>query len=305
MNIGIIGAGAIGLVSAYYLNKNHHVTLYVRSENQLQAILENGIHYIYKQELKGEKVTVKLFNEWKGEEDLTVIAVKQYQLVAVLEKIEEQTNKIGTTLFLQNGMSHIHMLKESSLRDILIGIVEHGAIKENEHTVIHSGIGSIKLAVLKGSCKDTLTQLTDKQLSSFQMFHEPNYFTIMQKKLFVNSIINTLTSILKVRNGQLVENEHYISLMNLFMEEIFQVLALNDEEKVVYKQYCIQLIHQTKRNKSSMLRDLEEFRKTEIDAILGYIIDEAEKKKVAIPITTSYYYMIKGQEQMMVRSEHI
>jgi 2-dehydropantoate 2-reductase len=34
MEIGIIGSGAVGLLSAAYLSKNHDVTLYTRRKEQ-------------------------------------------------------------------------------------------------------------------------------------------------------------------------------------------------------------------------------------------------------------------------------
>lgn len=46
-----------------------------------------------------------------------------------------------------------------------------------------------------------------------------------------------------------------------------------------------------------MLKDIEEGRETEIDAILGYILKEAEMKKMSAPYTESLYCQIKGRER--------
>ena len=302
MNIGIIGAGAIGLLCAYHLNKKHEVTLYVRSEQQIQQLRKKGLCYTYKKETKCAEINVKRFEDWIGEDDLTIVAVKQYQMQSIYMKMEQLSGSIKAMLFLQNGMSHLQMVRKTSVSNVMIGMVEHGAMKENEHTVVHTGIGAIKLSVIKGSGEQIVSELVQNNLSSFQIIHEPNYLAIMQRKLFVNSIVNPLTSILKIQNGQLLENDYYHQLMNLLMEEIVRILSISDSERVEYQQYCLHVIKKTAHNKSSMLRDIEENRETEIDAILGYIIEEAKRKKIKAPISTSYYYMVKGIEQTVERS---
>ncbi|KAB7669275.1 2-dehydropantoate 2-reductase [Bacillus sp. B1-b2] len=298
MKIGIIGAGAIGLLCAYQLNKKHDVTLYVRSENQFKKITENGLCYTFKEETTCVQINVKYFSEWCGKEDCTIVAVKQYHLEGIFHKIKQFSNDMMSIMFVQNGMSHLSAIKELEFRNVLVGIVEHGALKENLHSVIHTGIGSTKMATIKGEeGSNIVRELIESDLSVFPFIHEPNYELFMQKKLFVNSIVNSLTSILKVKNGELLKNEQYKKLVSLLMEEIIQVLTLSKEEAIEYRHYCFQIIKNTANNKSSMLRDLEAHKTTEIDAILGYIIKRAESIHMNASISTSYYYMIKGMEQ--------
>jgi 2-dehydropantoate 2-reductase len=52
----------------------------------------------------------------------------------------------------------------------------------------------------------------------------------------------------------------------------------------------------TAANHSSMLRDLEEQRQTEVDAILGYILEKAEEREINTPILKAFYYAVKGKE---------
>jgi 2-dehydropantoate 2-reductase len=46
-----------------------------------------------------------------------------------------------------------------------------------------------------------------------------------------------------------------------------------------------------------MVSDIRNKRKTEIDAILGYIIDRSNVENIQIPITWSFYQMVKGMEE--------
>ncbi|PAD26893.1 2-dehydropantoate 2-reductase [Niallia circulans] len=297
MEIAIIGAGAIGLLCAYQLKEKHDVTLYVRSKQQYERILEKGIYYKANDEKKNRTVRVRFFKEWNGQEELTIVAVKQYQLASIYEKMEKMGDKIKAMCFLQNGMGHIETIRNSRVANILIGIVEHGAMKEDEQTVIHTGVGAIKIACIKGKMDDIVTTLTTATNKDFLFIMENKYEIMLQKKLVVNCIVNSLTSILLVPNGLLLENAYYSQLMTMLMNEVLEVLTITESEKKIYREYCMEVIGKTALNKSSMLKDMEAGRPTEIDAILGYIIEEAKKKKQSVPIANAVYLMIKGKER--------
>ena len=45
-----------------------------------------------------------------------------------------------------------------------------------------------------------------------------------------------------------------------------------------------------------MLKDLEAGRETEVDSILGYLLEEAQRKEMIAPLIYNYYHLIKGKE---------
>ena len=95
---------------------------------------------------------------------------------------------------------------------------------------------------------------------------EENYEEMLLKKLVVNAVINPLTSILQIKNGELIENPHYFQIVKSLFTEIQECLHLQKPEH--YFNNIIMVCEQTAKNKSSMLWDLEEKRPTEIEAIL-------------------------------------
>jgi 2-dehydropantoate 2-reductase len=48
-----------------------------------------------------------------------------------------------------------------------------------------------------------------------------------------------------------------------------------------------------------MLKDIETGRKTEIDAILGFLLEEAQKQEKQAPIIKNLYLLVKGKENNM------
>nr|MCG0057130.1 hypothetical protein [Escherichia coli] len=64
------------------------------------------------------------------EADLIIITVKQYHLKEIIPFIKTLT--IHTPLlFIQNGMSHIEILKNLPQSTLYLGTVEHGAMRTN------------------------------------------------------------------------------------------------------------------------------------------------------------------------------
>ena len=54
---------------------------------------------------------------------------------------------------------------------------------------------------------------------------EEDYENMLLKKLVVNAVINPLTAILGIKNGELIENKHYFELVKMIFSEIEQCLA--------------------------------------------------------------------------------
>jgi 2-dehydropantoate 2-reductase len=294
MKISIIGAGSIGLLFAASINSAFSVTLYTRTSQQAREINHHGL--ILKKGLNQTRIDVHAlpFSEWAGtKEELTIIAVKQYQLNSILSKMNELKITLRNLLFIQNGMGHLKLLENLKANNIFLGSVEHGAQKENAFTVRHNGGGDINVAVFRGEA-GILQQFAALVPSDFSLSFRDDYYKMLENKLIVNAVINPLTALLQVENGELIRNKYYFdSLRNLFTEISF-ILNLNDVDEQFNN--IINICNKTANNRSSMLKDLDNKRMTENEAILGFLLDEANKQKKKAPLIESYFYLLKGKE---------
>jgi len=293
MQIGIIGGGAIGLLFACYLSKSNQVTLYCRTNDQARLMNKYGIDLKYHGMVDNFTIKAKQSEEISAEE-LFIIAVKQYQLEQierVLSHIPAQTPLI----FIQNGVAHLKFIENLSHETIIVGVVEHGALKEKTNYVHHTGEGVTRLALFRGNEQSVLPIIHKLNTISFPFVFEKDYIEMVFGKLIVNAVINPLTTILKVKNGELMLNSHYLHLVNLVLEEVVKVLDISDREKVFNR---IQTIcENTANNQSSMLKDILNNRQTEIDGIIGGLLHIAETKKLKVPVLQFLYHSIKGMER--------
>jgi 2-dehydropantoate 2-reductase len=291
MKIGIIGGGSIGLLYAYYLSELYDVTLYTKTLKQLHSVSTSGVHLIVNNLEDGRLIQSKLFNEWSGEEDLTIVAVKQYHIEGIIKQIIKQQQFMTQFLFLQNGMGHLKLLNSLEPQTVYLSSVEHGAIRTNEHTVEHRGNGQTKIALFNGTL--SLPE-SFYHISNFPVTLEKDYYEMLLKKLIVNAIINPLTALLKIKNGQIINNDHFFSVAKTIFTEIASVFLLENKDK--YFEYFQEVCKNTAENHSSMYKDIEAGRPTEIDAILGYILEEAESRNIQTPICQTMYHFIKGKQ---------
>ncbi|WP_099363098.1 2-dehydropantoate 2-reductase [Fredinandcohnia onubensis] len=288
MKIGIIGGGSIGLLFAGYLSEKHDVTLYTRTERQASEINQNGVTIENENTSNTYRVQAVSSNASVIGEDILFIAVKQYILKDVLSQIKD-LEKVQTVCFLQNGMGHLDFMKKLDNMNILVGVVEHGALKFNDTTIIHTGVGRTKLAIFKGDFPTF-----DITTEEFQIECHHDWYEMITSKLIANAVINPLTALYGVKNGELLQNEYFKNQVKSIFSEIVSVIPCNEEQMW---ELVTTICKNTAQNKSSMLRDIEEGRKTEIEAILGYVLAEAKKIEREVAITQFLYDSIKGMER--------
>ncbi|WP_409305321.1 2-dehydropantoate 2-reductase [Peribacillus sp. SCS-155] len=290
MNIGIIGGGAVGMLFAGFLSDRHEVTLYTRTKEQASAINGKGLQILRGHHKKKKNVKAVHIQERIEEEDLLIVAVKQYDLGSALSYI--QTNK-SPLLFVQNGFAHVERVSRLHNEYIYLGVVEHGARRHDLHTVEHTGTGLTKIAAYRGSI-DKLDFLMEHS-EEFPFSFLEDYHKMLIEKLVVNAVINPLTAILGVKNGDLLSNPYFHELFQRLFNEIAIILEL--EPASLYQEHIEHVCRATSNNQSSMLKDLERGKQTEIDSILGYILSAARTEGKPHQLTHTLYTMVKGREK--------
>jgi 2-dehydropantoate 2-reductase len=293
MKIGIIGGGAIGLLTAAYLCNRHDVTIYTRRLAQANLLNRENLRLVRHNGERTVPVRAVPLEEAQIDADVVFIAVKQYDLPHVLENSHRQWPPEATLVFLQNGMGHLRWLAELKQENIVVGIVEHGAFKQDDRTVVHTGIGKMMLSVFRGHF-GLAKQLFHDPIPRFFIGCEHDWRDMMTKKLVVNAVVNPLTAVLRVRNGDLLRVGPYQEMMKLLFSEVRSALELNDGEAAW--NHIVQICEKTAANRSSMLADVERGRKTEVDAILGYVIACGEERKVPTPLSRFLFHAVKGME---------
>ncbi|UOY93739.1 2-dehydropantoate 2-reductase [Ectobacillus sp. JY-23] len=290
MKIGIVGAGAVGLLFGFYLGKHAQVTMYTRTLKQADLIQEQGIVCYTSGKAETTAVKAKVLGEELPADEFLLVATKQYHITDLLPLLSECESK--RIIFAQNGMGHLSAM-QTIQKSIAVAIVEHGAKKVSGNEVEHTGQGVTKFGIVQGDSMD-FTSFLACFTSAFTVLEELDWKQVMQHKLIVNACINPLTALYRVSNGELIYNAYFYQTMRQLFIEVLQLLDVQESE-FHWKRVC-EVCEQTASNKSSMLTDVTSNRPTEIDAILGYLLQLPKAREVKAPLVSFLHKSIKGLE---------
>lgn len=285
MNIGIVGAGAIGLLFGAYLSESgHRITFLVR-----ETSIANQF-YIEKNVGSPGQIACEIVSNMADlkQMDLIIIAVKYHHLT----QLEDQLNSLPLDiplLFIQNGLSHIAFLEQLKQETILIGSVLHGAVKKNNSTVQHLGIGPTYIGFYKDEWT-SINNLVENINDQFPLILTPNIEEILVKKAMLNCLINPLTTIARVTNGELIKNSSYKVILRGIYDEMMEAFE-EWKEKLTWGE-VVALCENTGSNRSSMLKDFENGRMMELDTIVGAILERATQRKKTLPILHAFYLLL-------------
>ena len=124
---------------------------------------------------------------------------------------------------------------------------------------------------------------------------------LLWEKIFINIGINAIAAINNIPNGGLIESEELRILMKNAITEAWEVAnALNipvDSSPDRYIEFTYSVCAKTKPNRNSMLQDLDNGRKTEINFINGKIVEYGKKFGISTPINQKLTHEIKKLEK--------
>lgn len=121
----------------------------------------------------------------------------------------------------------------------------------------------------------------------------------MYLKLIVNAIINPLTAIHDIANGQLIANDRLKPDASSLLQELTPLLTclLPKMSTDEIASHIVQVAQNTANNSSSMRQDLKAGKQTEIDFITGYLIKQAKSHQIELSQHATILNKIKRLEQ--------
>jgi 2-dehydropantoate 2-reductase len=117
-------------------------------------------------------------------------------------------------------------------------------------------------------------------------------------KLLVNVGINALTALTGFKNGQLLDYPETARLMEKLVSEAAEVArrkGVQIEENPMDR--LRKAVEATRENRSSMGQDFDHRRKTEIDAINGAVVKEAQPLGIPVPFNQAVTDLVKAIEK--------
>jgi len=301
MKIAMIGPGAMGSLFGGLLTlSNEELWLVGYKPEQVERICSEGL--IFEERGKVQIIPMRATPDVRsvGKADLVIFFVKTYDTERAVSDSLVLEKEETIFLTLQNGLGNEEALcKKIDPKKVILGITGHGATLIKPGHIRHAGWGKTYIG-------ERNHQITDRVNQIAQMFTKAGIETevsshihdLIWEKLFMNVGINALTALTGLKNGQLLDYPETVRLMEALVSEAVEVarkkgiqIEGNPVEKVKW------VAEATRENRSSMGQDVDRRRKTEIDAINGAIVREAEGLGISVPYNRMVTELIKVIER--------
>jgi 2-dehydropantoate 2-reductase len=309
MNIGIVGQGAIGSLLAYYLKDLSPVLLVKDTATHAKSIIDLKGHCSQLNFIKASVQAPLASDLTRCTFDCLLISVKAYQLPQLIVHIRPWLATNTRLIIIQNGMGGAQMLAAAFPKNLLyVGTTTDAIYASNKNSYQITAVGRLDIGPLwemrntshhrPTSLNNTMNSLeTEKQwIMQLLRFHPHALYhhdvsQALYTKLAINAVINPLTAILQIKNGQLRDYPHKVSTLKQEVFSIYEAIALVYFPDALSHAIDI-VIDATSGNWSSMCQDVKHKRLTENEAVLGYLLKLANNNKLDTPLMADLYQQL-------------
>jgi 2-dehydropantoate 2-reductase len=298
MTVGIVGAGALGCVYGGYLHRaGERVHLIDVWDDHVAAINGDGLAI----ESNGERETLTPDATTEPDDigvvDVAFVLVKATQTRAAVRNARSVFGEETTVVTLQNGLKNVDILGELvDESHIVSGTTMVGATVLSPGTVRLYRTGETVIGGDEEHRVDEIVSLLERANLPVSTVADPRQ-AIWSKQL-VNVAVKPTAALTGLPNGKLVASEAVRSLMDHLLSE---TLAVADEAGFSLPEddplgRVIDVCERTQDKRSSMLVDIQQERKTEIDHINGAVVEYGDRYGVATPYNDAVTTLVRARE---------
>ncbi|MFH2008034.1 MAG: 2-dehydropantoate 2-reductase [bacterium] len=309
MRIVIVGAGALGgLVGAHLAESGEDVTLVEINQARVKLLNETGL--FISAGSKGERcIRIKVVPSVEGMEpaDLVFVSVKSYQTEAAVRGVESIIGPDTRVLSMQNGIGNAEKMAEIlGPERVLTGITYHSIQHTGPNRLRYrGGIKPIQISAFTGKITPEVEAVGEVfRVAGLNTNVVENVDHAIWQKLLHNAVVNPVSALTGLTCRELLDDDECQQFMRALCTEIVAVMRARgvpivDEEDpyrpVVGSQKALG------KNRPSMWQDLSRGLPTEIDALNGAIVREAERLGLEAPLNYGIERFMKSRENQVLR----
>ena len=222
-----------------------------------------------------------------------LVLVKSWQTERAASQLAQCLSEEGLAVTFQNGLGNDLILSRAlGNQRVSRGVVTLGATLLGPGFVYAGGNGVVTLEAHPRL--DAICEML--RVANFETNIVEDAQPMVWSKLIVNAAINPITTLLRVKNGEILINPSARELMREIAEEAASVantLGIN-LPFLDPMQYVEQVAERTAENVSSMLQDVLRGAPTEVDAINGAVTHVGELKGIPTPVNRVVWSLVKA-----------
>jgi 2-dehydropantoate 2-reductase len=310
MKITVVGSGATGASYGGHLARSgHDVVLVDTWQDHVDAINRDGLRV---DGVLGDhriKLPASAASNGAagGGAEVAIVFVDANNTAKAAETLAGLLAPDGFAITFQNGIGNVEKLQAALGPERVLGgssMCSAAARAPGHVTLTH--MGTTSLGETTGSDSPRVQAMLDAlRTAGFEAEHEPNVMGLIWQKFVVNCATNAIAATTGLRGGEIARLPELDAFQDRVLEEIMAVTRAKDIRlphphiAAKVKENCYK-----KFNKPSMLQHVEAGRRTEIEALNGALIREAQALRIPVPHNEALVALLKGRELHQQRRIH-
>lgn len=304
MKIAIAGSGAMGCRFGSMLDDAGNNVLLVDSWfEHVKAINNKGLEIVDENGSRYKKMTAIFPEEAFGEVDLLIVFTKAMQTDSMVNSCKQLIGENTRVLTLQNGLGNIENLEKYVPRDRLIaGVTTFGTELLGPGKIQALGSGEVQIMQVNGEITNEIREIaTIMNQAGLNVEISPDVFVSIWKKVAFNCVLNPLCTLMGSTVGTVGSYTAINEVIHQIIDEI--ILVAQAERVKLEKSEIVEMItnvfdpSMSGNHIPSMLQDIENGRKTEIDYLNGAIVKRAESYRIPVPVNLLISNLIQMMEE--------
>ncbi len=320
LSILIVGAGAVGGITATLLKKaGHDVTIAVRSGAHAELAYQQGIEI---NGICGRHVVrmnaITSPEHCPSKMDLILLAVKNTDLETATKAYLPALKENGYLVTMQNGICEDRLVPLTGENKLIGCVTGWGATMENHGKLIMTSRGDFVIGYPGREADDFLAQTAAALSAVVPVKTTGNILGHKYAKLIINSCITSLGAVCGLYLGEMLSRK---KVRNIFIAIIREAMAVADKSGIKVEVFGGKLdftrflsgngrLSELRRHiliiiiglkyrklKSSSLQSLERGQRSEIDSLNGYIVAKGAAAGVPVPVNSTIVRIIHEIEE--------
>lgn len=277
--------------------------------------------------------------------DTLIVTTNPNTTLAAISSIRHRLRKSTTICFIQDGLGILEQINQTIFPDpnerptYVLGRMTHQLASTERHfTIVRKKSGTIycsKLAQVVETKDGDLGPIIKREDFSWspqaqhlvgtlvrahglngKSFGHKSFFRSQLEKVVLGATIGPLSVAFDCSNDQLLYNYNVSRIMRLLLQEISQIIRALPELQTIHsiektfgvkklEARVISSIEQTGKNVSSMLQDVRDGKKTDIDFYNGYLVHRAMELGIDCPKNQMLLHLVKGRQAIKNRMKNL
>ncbi|HNR41394.1 MAG TPA: ketopantoate reductase family protein [Bacteroidales bacterium] len=311
----VLGAGAVGGITAALMKvKGYNVEVICKYDDYAslisgQGINVKGVRGNFTVQLPAYSSAVKL----KEKKDVILHATKATDMTQAAMEAMPLLKDEGCFVSMQNGICEDELIRVAGNNRVIGCVTGWGATMESPGNLIMTSSGDFILGYPDREPDEFLNLVAEALSSVVPVRMTENIMGHLYSKLIINSCITSLGAICGLYLGKMLSME---KVRRIFIEIIRESVLVADSMKIrietfggkldfkkfiagtgpladLKRHLMIRLIgFRYRRLKSSSLQSLERGKQSEIEYLNGYIVRNAEKYNIEVPVNKAVVRLI-------------